>query len=77
MTDIVTIYHIYPEGCCDEYRYTMSNEISDTDIKGISIVYQERPAGTKQYKTKDSVSFTMDEAVLVHKLLGKLIAGDS
>jgi len=77
MTDIVTVYHIYPEGCCDEYRYSISNKIGYIDIKGISIVHQQRSAETKQYETKDSISFTIDEAVLVHKLLGKLIAGDS
>ena len=76
MTDVVTVYHIYSEGCGDDFRYNISNEIPDIDMKGVYISYQERSAETQQYETKDSISFTMDEAVLVHKLLGKLITGE-
>ena len=85
MTDIVTVYHIYPEGCCDDYRYVLTNEIPDDepdagfliDTKGITISYQERSPETQKYEAKDSISLGLEEAGIVYKLLGKLLTGEA
>jgi hypothetical protein len=77
MTDIVTVYHIYPEGCCDDYRYVLTNEMSDIDRKGVTISYQERSPETQKYEAKDSISLGLEEAGIVYKLLGKLLTGEA
>lgn len=77
MTDVVTVYHIYPKGYCDEFRYVLTNEIPNTDTKGITIIYEEKSPKTHKYQAKDEISFDLEEAVLLHKLLGKLLTGES
>jgi hypothetical protein len=73
MTDVVTVYHIYPELCCDAYRYVLTDAPSESGVKAVSLTYEEKSFETKEYKGIATVTLTLTEATVVHELLGKLL----
>ncbi|MCA6430242.1 MAG: hypothetical protein IM613_12475 [Cytophagales bacterium] len=72
MIDVVTTYHVYPSDCDNDYRYTLSNYISEVGCKGLEINYEEKNSDGR-FEQKSCISFGLEDAPVIHKLIGKLL----
>ena len=72
--EVIQVFYIYPEGCEDLYRYSVSGEIRDVGITGVTIDLEERTTVTKPYKARQTISFTVEETKALQKSIGLILA---
>ena len=72
--EVVQVFYIYPEGCEDLYRYSVSGELRDVGTNGVTIDFEERENVDEPYKPQQTISFTVEEAQALQKSIGLLLA---
>ena len=72
--EVVQVFYIYPEGCEDLYRYSISGELRDVGTNGVTIDFEERESVDEPYKAQQTISFTVEEAQALHKSIGLILA---
>lgn len=71
--EVIQTFYIYPEGCEDLYRYSVSGELRDTGGEGVTIDYQERSNTEEIYENKDTISLNVKEAQALQKSIGLIL----
>ena len=71
--EVIQVFYIYPEGCEDLYRYSVSGELRDVDTNGVTIDFEERENTGQPYKAQQTISFTVEEAQALYKSIGLIL----
>lgn len=72
--EVIQVFYIYPEGCEDLYRYSVSGELRDVgSTNGVTIDFEERESVDEPYKAQQTISFTVEEAEALQKSIGLIL----